>query len=409
MLFSNLLKKGRLERLFSDGFGVYVHVPFCLRRCKYCAFPSSVIRSIPSHDYANAVVDEWRAKKNRFPKKLISLYFGGGTPSILSDDDIERIADTVRSQTNAPDEATLEANPEHVAPERALRWKKIGFSRISLGVQSFSPQMLAFLGRKHSPQTAENAVRTLQNAGFDEISVDIIYGGAPCAALTQNQAIFLNDLQRARQLGIPHVSCYELTLEPHTPLASMAKNGAAVLCDENTRAWMAKQIPGALDMKPYEISNYTRHGACSAHNLSCWAGVPYLGLGPGAHSFMPKGEAFVRAANDAHILNYMRDAHTARAQNSNFLPQLEFSETLSPQTHLAERLILAARTRLLWNPADIAADIRADLAPYASGLKTACRRGLIRECGVGNYRTTSRGMMLNNCLDEILFLAAPDA
>lgn len=388
-----------LESLFpADAFGIYIHVPFCVRRCRYCAFVSSVWREVPSEAYAQALCREFDARYEAFSsRKLLSLYFGGGTPTMLTDDALDAVVSHCVRAAGTPAEMTLEANPEQVTRERAARWKNIGFTRISLGVQSFDTKMLAFLGRHHDGDIARRAVQILGDAGFEEISIDLIYGGLPEPRDEANAyERWLCELEAARACGAVHVSCYELTLEENTPLSTLAKRGQKVLCDEEILARMMSAIPKGLDMAQYEVSNYARDGYFSAHNMSCWAGLPYLGLGPAAHSLGIAPGAIVRRANLANVRRWLA------AMSDGAMPEPEFVEELTSQTHLAERLMCAARTRLMWSPARIAQSLDTPIAPFMPGLAKAVDLGLLRRIG-DCYCTTDSGMLLNNRLDSLIF------
>ncbi len=406
------ITKGRLDPLAKNAFGLYIHVPFCLRRCLYCAFASSVLRPIPSHLYTLALIAEASSKLHHFSQyTLDTLYFGGGTPSLLDDHDIALFLDFIASTQGltTPRELTLEANPEHVSPARAKSWKSLGFTRISLGIQAFDDDTLKFLGRKHSSTQAQIAVDTLHQAGFDEVCIDLIYGAqipgdSPSHALHR----WAHSLKTAQKLAPAHASCYELTLEPHTPLWTRHQRGSHVLCDDDTLATMMQIIPETLNMPQYEVSNYTDGSAFSAHNLSCWMGIPYLGIGPAAHSMHIAPQGVIRRANAPDVRAYLDDFQRAQTLHAPFSPAEAFAETLPPQMHLAERLILAARTRFAWNPADIARQLGADLTPFLPHLKRAQTLGLLESRHDQTLRTTPKGIRLNNRLDEILFDGAPE-
>lgn len=397
-----------LESAFDrSDFGIYIHVPFCMRRCRYCAFVSSTPRSIPEQAYAQAVMNEFDLRyPNYADLNLKTLYFGGGTPTMLSDATIGKIVETIANRYDTPDEITLEANPEHITQQRCENWHSIGFTRISLGIQSFDTQMLQFLGRRHDRAQALAAIDHLHAAGFEEISIDLIYGGLISDDRSDAQALasWRHDLETAGSCAAAHVSCYELTLEPHTPLWTRQKRGQKVLCDESTIAEMMTMIPQILCMTRYEISNYSRDDYYSAHNLSCWAGLSYLGLGAAAHSLFASPKRFMRKANTANIKDYVSSLNAAHPT----LPDPEFTEDLSPQTHLAERLMCAARTRIPFNPCAIASQIGADISPYLDGLEKAMASGLIERQRNGAMRTTERGILLNNRLDALIFEGCPD-
>lgn len=359
---------------------------------------SSVWRQVPSSEYAAALCREFDARYVAYgERRLLTLYFGGGTPTMLSDEALESVVSHIVSRAGVPEEMTLEANPEHVTCERAARWKAQGFTRISLGVQAFDTRMLAFLGRKHDGEAARKAVKTLLEAGFDEISIDLIYGGLPEASDAAGAlARWRQELGIARACGAVHVSCYELTLEQNTPLWTLQKRGSQILCDEASLAEMMAVIPAELAMAQYEVSNYARPGYFSAHNMSCWAGVPYLGLGAAAHSLAIGEGRILRRANSADVRRWLA------VMSAGEQPEPEFVEDLTPETHLAERLMCAARTRLTWNPARIAEKLGTSAAPFMPVLEKACAQGLLARACDG-FSTTEDGMRLNNRLDALIF------
>ncbi len=262
--------------------------------------------------------------------------------------------------------------------------------------------MLTFFGRGHTGDQAKRAIETIFKAGIREISLDLIYGGHLDGV--DPLELWSQQLQCARQCGTQHVSCYALTLEPHTPLHSLQNRGQNVLESDECMVKMMQMIPDGLGMRQYEISNYAIDGCFSAHNTSCWAGECYMGLGAGAHSFWKNHDNFVRRANLADVHAYL-----AATSHGNDAPT-DFVENLSPQLHLAESLICAARTRFDWCPEHIAIRDNADLTPYRSALQLAVKRGLLKKLDAPDgdvYQTTNTGVMLNNILDEILFEPAP--
>ena len=385
---------------------MYIHVPFCVRRCRYCAFFSTVRREIPAHEYVTALLNEADLRRGPYAsRKIRSIYLGGGTPSCLPDDEIDRLMRGLMERFGTADECTIECNPEQMTPERARRWHESGLTRVSLGVQSFDPEMLRFLGRGHTSSEACRALDCVHQAGFEEVSLDLIFGGTPDGV--EPQRVWEADLQQARRCGAEHVSCYALTIEPHTPLANAQKRGQCVCVDEDTSAGFMDMIEPTLGMRRYEISNYAVDGVFSAHNVSCWAGEPYLGLGPGAHSMIWQNNGVVRCEDDENVSQYLKCA----AGDSPHVPKMAFEEKLSREMHLAERLMCAARTRFWWAPAKIAQQVGADIEPYRRVFEKAETRGLMEGYESGNekvFRTTELGIKLNNCLDELIFEAAPD-
>jgi oxygen-independent coproporphyrinogen-3 oxidase len=267
--------------------GLYVHVPFCARKCRYCSFAS-----VDAHDaalreaYVGAMAD--------------TVFFGGGTPSLLAPEQLVRILRAMRdagllrspSATRDPDpgtrdilEVTLEANPGTVDRAKLAALREAGFDRLSLGAQSFDDAALRLLGRIHTARETGEAVRAARDAGFDNVSLDLI------AALPgQTLETLTADLRAAAGLGVEHVSGYLLTVEPGTPLAEAVAHGEIRLPDEALQAEMllrAADELGAAGLARYEISNYAKPGFECRHNVKYWTGAPYLGFGPAAHSFTP--------------------------------------------------------------------------------------------------------------------------
>jgi oxygen-independent coproporphyrinogen-3 oxidase len=267
---------------------VYIHVPFCARRCSYCDFAIAVRRTVPSEAFADAILREWGARHHdavwdRSPV-VETVYLGGGTPSRLDDAALSRILARIRTdRAMAPDaEITLEANPDDVTAARAEAWRSAGVNRVSLGVQSFDSGVLEWMHRTHTAAQASEAVRTLRAAGFDDLSLDLIFGLPK--ALGRDWAV---DLARARALEPDHLSCYGLTLEEHTPLARWQRRGEAVMVDEERYAREFLELNQTLrdwGFEHYEVSNAARPGHRARHNSGYWRRVPYLGLGPSAHS-----------------------------------------------------------------------------------------------------------------------------
>ena len=205
---------------------LYIHVPFCARRCSYCDFSIAVRKRVPSRRFAEAVLTEWRGVQDDpgwdASPELQTVYFGGGTPSRLEPADLAAILDGVRADRRlaADAEVTLEANPDDVTPAAAASWRAAGIARVSLGVQSFAPGVLAWMHRTHTADQARAAVRTLRDAGFTDLSLDLIYGLPP--EVPRNWEA---DLDEALALEPDHLSCYGLTVEAHTPLGRWTASG----------------------------------------------------------------------------------------------------------------------------------------------------------------------------------------
>jgi oxygen-independent coproporphyrinogen-3 oxidase len=267
---------------------LYIHVPFCARRCSYCDFAIAVRRTVPSARYVEAITQEWAFWKAHpawdASPEVATIYFGGGTPSRLDSAGIARLIELIAARgTLRPDaEITLEANPDDVTPTAARQWASAGVNRISLGVQSFDASVLAWMHRTHRVEQVEPALEALRNAGIGNISLDLIFGLPP--ALGRN---WERDLEGALALEPSHLSLYGLTVEPHTPLSRWTGRGeVTTVPDERYAAEFlhTAAVLRALGWDHYELSNAARPGFRSVHNSAYWRRAPYIGLGPSAHS-----------------------------------------------------------------------------------------------------------------------------
>ena len=278
---------GASESIFQS-VHLYFHVPFCARRCSYCDFAIAVRRSVPSSAYRDAVLAEWvwRRTHPAWSESLAvdTIYFGGGTPSLLDPSALGAVLGRVAADraVTLGAEITLEANPDDVTPAAAAAWRGIGINRISLGVQSFDPAVLAWMHRTHTAEQVPAAVDALREAGFESISLDLIFG-LP-AALGRS---WDTDLSRALALAPEHLSLYGLTVEQGTPLGRWTERGQVAPVDESSYAaefLRAHEQLTARGLDHYEVSNYGRPGHRAGHNSAYWRRAPYLGLGPSAHS-----------------------------------------------------------------------------------------------------------------------------
>ena len=266
---------------------LYVHVPFCTRRCVYCDFSIAVRSRVPVDEYLQALESEWRARHSESRFDLETLYFGGGTPSKLGGAGVQRLADTVLGGAHATlrsdAEVTLEANPEDVSAEAVKAWKSAGVNRVSLGVQSFDDAVLMWMRRTHDGKTAHRAVRVLREGGIANISIDLIF-----AVPSTVPRAWEKDLETALELDLPHVSVYGLTIEPHTPLGRwVARRDVAEAADEifEVEFLQAHHAFTGQAYDHYEVSNYGKRDLHSRHNWAYWRRKPYGGLGPSAHEF----------------------------------------------------------------------------------------------------------------------------
>jgi oxygen-independent coproporphyrinogen-3 oxidase len=272
----------------NEPFSLYIHIPYCISKCPYCDFNSHVVAKIPERAYIEALtreLDHYAGQDAWRDRKIQSIFFGGGTPSTFHPQGIAKIlSQVVASFDLLPDcEITLEANPGTVDRAHFVGYRACGVNRISLGVQSFQPRLLKFLGRAHSVDEAKLALGVVRAAGFDNFSLDLIYAN-PGQTLEELRT----DLEIALSFGSPHLSAYNLTIEEGTPFHHEFRSGRMPLLTEEEEIAMAELIEQKLrqaGLARYEISNYARPGFHARHNVNYWQDGDYLGLGAGAHSY----------------------------------------------------------------------------------------------------------------------------
>ncbi|WP_339076754.1 radical SAM family heme chaperone HemW [Acetobacter sp. AC2005] len=266
-----------------DALALYIHWPFCLAKCPYCDFNSHVRAEIPQARFAQALRAELAHEANRLGRRhLTSIFFGGGTPSLMAPQTVASLIDDATSLFDAAPnlEITLEANPTSVEAERLKDFRQAGINRVSLGIQALNDEALHFLGRQHSATQALAALE-LARSLFPRITFDLIY-----ARPNQSVAAWETELETALQLVADHVSLYQLTIEPGTKFEALYRQGSFSLPDEETAAALYETttaITHAHGLNAYEVSNYAKPGSESRHNLTYWHYGDYLGIGPGAH------------------------------------------------------------------------------------------------------------------------------
>jgi len=315
---------------------LYVHVPFCARRCAYCDFSIAVRRDTPVDEYVNAIAGEIDVRfPDRSPARwiLASLYLGGGTPSRLGAEGITDLMAALRDRLAlAPDaEVTIEANPDDVTPEAAKAWRNAGINRASIGAQSFDERALQWMHRTHSSDQIRLAVDATRGVGIDNISLDLIF--ALPASLERD---WRADLEQTITLGPSHVSLYGLTVHERTPLARWRDRGDVAEAPDETYAaefLLAHEMLTAAGFEHYEVSSYAKVGRRSRHNASYWSGVSWAGIGPAAHEF----DGARRRWNVGPYAEWERLVRSGRDPK-------EGEEVLSDENRAAERVYLGLRT-----------------------------------------------------------------
>jgi oxygen-independent coproporphyrinogen-3 oxidase len=313
--------------------GIYIHIPFCKQKCHYCNFYSSVSLKYKA-DFVKALVREINSRKNYLENKFVdTIYFGGGTPSILSVDDILLITSSLKHAYNIANDAevTLEANPDDLSKDSIFDIKKYTLvNRLSIGIQSFFNDDLHYLNRVHSGKQAYNSIENAINAGFKNITIDLIYG---IPTLTDKK--WKENLNRFFDYQIPHLSSYSLTVEPKTALDVLIKNNKIKNIDEVQSISHFNMLLQETENRKfinYEISNFAIDGYFSKHNSNYWRGKHYLGLGPSAHSY----NGISRQWNIADIKNYCTNLYPTDL--------IEETEFLTNNQHYNEYVLTSLRT-----------------------------------------------------------------
>jgi oxygen-independent coproporphyrinogen-3 oxidase len=266
--------------------GIYVHIPFCKKRCSYCDFHFSTTFSSYREKLIAAICSELIIRKSELHDTLVeTVYFGGGTPSLLTKEELTFIMSTIRDYFHLADtpEITFEVNPDDATEENLIAWKALGINRLSIGLQSFQEADLTWMNRSHSIQQGEMAVSLAQAQGFDNISIDLIYG---LPELSNEQ--WIAHLNKALSLDVQHISSYCLTIEPKTALNDFVAKGKLIRPTEDQQSEQFELLVDTLadaGFEQYEISNFAKDQKYAKHNSAYWNFSPYIGVGPSAHSF----------------------------------------------------------------------------------------------------------------------------
>lgn len=310
--------------------GIYVHIPFCKSRCKYCDFFSTTHLEKQTQ-YTEAVLTEWSDRRKELMGGIQTIYIGGGTPSTMSVELLRRIIDAIRQETQDSDlEVTIEANPGDLTLEKAKAWRALGINRLSIGIQSFNDHLLQLLGRRHNGLEATQAVKNAQSAGFDNISIDLMY-----ALPDQTMAMWQKDIAQALALGVQHISSYGLIYEEGTVLTTLLEHGIIDAVDEELELQMYDYLVEQLTThgyEHYEVSNFALPRRQSRHNSSYWNDTPYIGIGAGAHSY----NQTQRQWNISELDDYIQQALAHNLQ-----PEIE---VLTHEQQHTEHIMLALRT-----------------------------------------------------------------
>ncbi|HVY54170.1 MAG TPA: radical SAM family heme chaperone HemW [Thermodesulfobacteriota bacterium] len=375
-------------------FGVYIHIPYCVKKCPYCDFNSWGINgSMPEPDYTGSILRELELYRDEIEgRELTSVFFGGGTPSLFDPGSIERIIRSIYSLTApAPDiEVSLEVNPKTADLVKLRGLRDAGVNRISVGVQSFSKRKLEFLGRINTPEDGRRILGDVSSAGFRNYNFDLMYGTGG-----ETPEEWRSDLEEAVTFGSSHISAYCLTIEKGTEFGALHSKGKLLLPGEETLSefidYTTAFLAGA-GYPQYEISNYSRPGCECRHNLLYWKGEDYIGLGAGAHSHLKSAQGSpwgMRWSNVRPPAAYMKSVEEGKKP-------VGFSERLSMEEAVEDRIIMGFRLNEGLDVNGLRNNF--GVSPDRARMESLSEDGFIEMSG-GIIRLTKKGTLLS---DEII-------
>ena len=369
---------------------LYIHVPYCAKLCYYCDFHFSLNLKTRS-EYVDSVCNELALRGEWFSQPIETLYFGGGTPSLLTQEELTKILSAIRERTSLSPNAefSFECNPDDITEAYCNTLLELGVNRLSIGIQSFFDDDLQLLNRRHSGETARNAVKIAQNAGFQNITVDLIYG---LPNMTMER--WKHNLAEVEKLNVQHLSAYSLMVEEHTALHKFVRTGKFLLPSEES---VLEEFNYLIDwsqqsgFEQYEISNFAKNGMLSRHNSSYWKGEPYLGIGPSAHSF--DGEK--RFWNIAHNAKYIASI------KQGILPCE--TETLSLRDKYNELILTGLRTKKGICCETVKTLFLDFFSTFEQHKNIYLARELLQEQN-GNISLTRKGIMLSDAIMSDFFV-----
>ena len=354
--------------------GLYVHIPFCKKRCLYCDFFSTTLLARRT-EYVEAVVKEIETRRDEVGT-IRTVYLGGGTPSVLETEDIQRILEAIG--TEHASEITMELNPGDATASYLRELRQAGINRLSIGIQSFQDELLSRIGRRHDAKQAMAAVKLAQEAGFDNLSIDLMY-----ALPTQTMAQWQTDIETALTLNVQHISSYGLMYEDGTALTRQLESGAIEAVDEQTENAMYDYLCTRLQQAGfvhYEVSNFALPGYEARHNSSYWDDTPYIGIGAGAHSY----NGSVRSWNPDDLDAYICGIQAGTLQRE--------QEILTDTDRHNERIMLGLRTNR-----------GISRALVNESARTHIQAGRLRETEDGRLVATQEGLhILNRIIEDLM-------
>ena len=372
--------------------GIYIHIPFCKQACHYCNFHFSTSQK-NIQLVVNAIEKEIGFNRNYLEGEPIeTIYFGGGTPSILNEIQLEQIIKSIRNNFNALDvkEITLEANPDDLTMDKMQQWLKAGINRLSIGTQSFFDKDLVWINRAHSAAQAIQSISNAQQCGLPNISIDLIYG---LPESTDDE--WKQNLETAFNSGAQHLSCYSLTVEPKTALENFIRTGKSKPIDEEKSA---RQFEVLMNLAPqfgfehYEISNFAKSGMRSKHNSSYWSGKKYLGVGPSAHSYNGVSRQWNIANNNLYVSQIEKGIVPAETEILTLVQQ--YNEFVMIRLRTVEGISFNEMKEIF---PDFISHFQKEIAPFVNG-------NLIQQTG-SNLSLTNNGRLLaDHIISELMIV-----
>jgi len=375
--------------------GLYIHIPFCKQACHYCDFHFSTNLQLLSPVVERIVLEMELRKDYLKGESVDTVYFGGGTPSLLPAAALEKILEQVaRIFPGKKLETTLEANPDDLDSKSLATWKSLGIDRLSLGIQSFQDEILTAYNRAHNAQQAKAAIELGRSAGFEKFSIDLIYGFPHT-----DHSLWKKDLEKALLLDPGHLSAYSLTLEPKTTFGNWAKKGKFIPAEEEFVAqqfeWLQEKCDQAGYLQ-YEISNFSRPNQAAIHNSNYWKRIPYLGVGPSAHSFDGHARGYNPPANPSYV-------KTLAAGKLPFV-----IEGLAKEELINEEILTGLRTSWGLDTASMADRHQVDLFQIkGNSIKKLTALGMIHTEGK-TLTLTRKGQLLADGIASEIFVDAHD-
>jgi oxygen-independent coproporphyrinogen-3 oxidase len=372
--------------------GIYIHIPFCKQACHYCDFHFSTNQSVRKN-LVECIKDELIIQNPYLKNEVVNtIYFGGGTPSVLEEDELKLILEAIRNhfEINNGAEITLEANPDDLTESNLTYFKALGINRLSIGIQSFHNQFLSFLNRTHTSEKAIEGIKNARKIGFVNISLDLIY-----AIPGESDEQWLADIDQALALAPEHISCYSLTIEEKTVFGKWAASGKLKIVEDDISARHLELLMEKLEAngyEHYEISNFAKPGFHSRHNSNYWSSELYLGVGPSAHSYNGATRQFNISNNHLYIKSIQRQ-------------QIPFEkETLSREDKINEYLLISLRTAQGANLIKLKSDYEFDLLENASAYINNLLASNLALLEDNMLRLTKKGKLLADKIASDLFI-----